>query len=206
MDFMRRLSFRKKGNSLHHKGSVVLETERLVLRPFTVKDKEAMFENWASDPEVTRYLLWQAHTTLDETKDVLLYWQEQYRKKDFYEWAIVPKGETRPIGSCGASKTIGKRDSYEIGYCLGKKWWGMGYATEAARELTRFFFDEIGCTEVTAMHELGNDASGHVMEKCGLLPLGLPPKQVRSDHGMLSCKVYGITKRDYDYLRASGRV
>ncbi len=199
MALLNRFGFRTR--ELSHKGSIVLSTPRLTLRPFTVRDEEAMFQNWASDPEVTRYLLWRAHLSSAETKDVLLYWQEQYRRKDFYEWAIVPKGETAPIGSCGASKVRGKRLVLEIGYCLGKNWWGHGYAPEAAAELLRFFFDEVGCREIIAMHEIGNEASGRVMEKCGMLPLDVPPQRVRSDHGMLRCKVYGITEKRFNSIR-----
>ena len=196
MALLRRLGFRRL--ELSHKGSVPLSTDRLLLRPFTVKDEKAMFDNWASDPEVTRYLLWRAHITSAETKDVLLYWQEQYRRKDFYEWAIVPKGSTEPIGSCGASKVRGKQLVLEIGYCLGKNWWGKGYAPEAAGELLRFFFNEVGCKEIIAMHELGNDASGRVMEKCGMVPADCPPQKVRSDHGLLRCRVYRITRTQFE--------
>lgn len=191
---MRFLNF---GSGLNHCGSVTLHTPRLTLRKFTRADVDAMFHNWASDPEVTKYLLWRYHTAPSETRDVIEYWTSQYRRRDFYEWAIVPVGFDEPIGSCGASRARGKRGVWEIGYCLGKPWWGMGYCTEAAQAMIQLFFDRVGCRELIAMHEIGNDASGRVMQKCGMIPLGSKPEHVRSDHGILLCQVYHITVDSY---------
>ena len=68
-----------------------METKRLILRPFIAKDAEAMFRNWESDPEVTKYLRWPHYTALEDAKVVLREWIDSYAKPDFYQWAIVPR-------------------------------------------------------------------------------------------------------------------
>ena len=74
-----------------HKGTCTLETKQLLLRRFTGNDAEAMFRNWANDPEVTKYLTWSPHGDIVETRRILKNWTESYEKSDFYCWAIVPK-------------------------------------------------------------------------------------------------------------------
>ena len=192
--------------SLNHCGSVTLHTPRLTLRKFTRADADAMFNNWASDPEVTRYLLWRYHTHPSETREVIEYWLSQYRRRDFYEWAIVPEGSDQPVGSCGAFKVWGKKGVWEIGYCLGRNWWGMGYGTEAAAAIMQLFFERVGCRELIAMHEIGNDASGRVMEKCGMQRIPGKIQMVRSDHGVLRCLVYRIKAGEYSAYSRSMKV
>ena len=63
---------------MNHKGTVTLETERLILRRFTMDDADAMFQNWASDDEVTKYLTWPTHTDVSVSKTVINSWLELY--------------------------------------------------------------------------------------------------------------------------------
>ncbi len=88
---------------MRHCGTKRLETERLILRRFVTEDAEAMYRNWASDREVTKYLTWRPHGSVDASKAVLKDWVAQYASESFYHWAIVPKGNgDQPIGSIGA--------------------------------------------------------------------------------------------------------
>ena len=82
---------------MQHLGTKRLETQRLILRPFTMDDAPAMFANWASESEVTKYLTWPTHTGVDVSEKVLVDWVGHYGEPDYYQWAIVPKdvGETR---------------------------------------------------------------------------------------------------------------
>ena len=85
---------------MKHLGTQTLETHRLLLRRFEVKDAQAMFENWASDPEVTRYLTWPPHENVEVTQGLLQNWVHQYDGADYYSWAIVSKEHgSHPIGS-----------------------------------------------------------------------------------------------------------
>lgn len=76
---------------MEHKGTQCLKSERLILRPFTLKDAQAMFTNWASDEEVTKYLTWPVHTQKSNSEQVLREWVNNYKKRDYYQWAIVFK-------------------------------------------------------------------------------------------------------------------
>ena len=74
---------------MRHCGTQRMESERLILRPFSVDDAGAMYKNWAADPEVTKFLTWPPHEDADASKAVLTEWVDSYAKKDFYQWAIV---------------------------------------------------------------------------------------------------------------------
>ena len=74
-----------------HCGTQSIETERLVLRRFSIDDAEAMYRNWASDPEVTKYLTWPTHTGVEVSRAVLKDWISAYSQNDYYQWAIVLK-------------------------------------------------------------------------------------------------------------------
>ena len=76
---------------MKHLGSIVIETERLYMRPFVLEDASAMFENWASDPETLKYVTWDAHASSERTRESIKRWIEQYRKSDTYKWAICLK-------------------------------------------------------------------------------------------------------------------
>ena len=73
---------------MNHLGTRELATERLTLRRFEIEDAENMFYNWASDPEVTKYLTWPTHKSVEVTETIIKEWVSQYDRKDFYQWAI----------------------------------------------------------------------------------------------------------------------
>lgn len=81
-----------------HKGTVTLKAGRLILRRFTMDDADAMFRNWASDPEVTKYLTWQPHTSTDVTLQHIDSMISNYAEPHFYQWAIVPKDLDETVG------------------------------------------------------------------------------------------------------------
>lgn len=74
---------------MKHLGTKVLHTKRLTLRPFTVDDAQEMYDNWASDPEVTKYLTWTPHASVEDTRSLLKIWAEESKKPESYNWAIV---------------------------------------------------------------------------------------------------------------------
>ena len=85
---------------MNHIGTKTIETERLILRQFTVEDSQAMFENWASDDEVTKYLTWPTHTSEEISKSILRDWVDSYKMPDTYNWAITLKSlNNQPIGN-----------------------------------------------------------------------------------------------------------
>ena len=106
---------------LTHKGTQTIETSRLILRRAVLEDAEPMFRNWASDPDVTKYLTWPAHESVAVTQQVVEGWVSEYGRSDYYHWMIVLKETGEPIGSLLAS-IVGLAQSAHIGYCIGKKW------------------------------------------------------------------------------------
>ena len=183
---------------MNHLGTKVLETERLLLRPFTMDDAPAMFVNWATDPAVTKYLTWQPHADLDATKAILKDWVSSYEKEDYYHWAIVLKSLGEPVGSIG---TVAKRDDIikmvHMGYCLGSKWWRQGIMSEALGRLIKFFFEEVGVTRVEARFDTRNVNSGKVMAKCGMLYEGTMRQDDVNNQGVCDAAYYAILAEDY---------
>lgn len=152
-------------------GTQTIETERLILRRLTVDDAEVMFNNWTGDDSVTRYLKFDTHKTIDTTRDYLIDVVKKYVNLDFYSWGIQLKnsGLIGSIGSVVSDKYNGKQT---FGYCIGKKWWGQGYVTEATKAMLNFLHKDCGITEFVGYHSVNNPASGKIMEKCGLKLVG----------------------------------
>ena len=90
---------------MNHIGTREIATERLTLRRFEIEDAENMFYNWANDPEVTKYLTWPAHESVDTTETILKEWISKYDEKDFYQWAIELNDLEQPIGTISVIKT-----------------------------------------------------------------------------------------------------
>ena len=76
---------------MEHKGTIRIETQRLVLRRHTLEDAESMFSNWASEKEVTKFLRWQPYKCVEDTKKMIAEWVASYSKPDFYFWTIELK-------------------------------------------------------------------------------------------------------------------
>ena len=111
-----------------------IETERLTLREVRESDTQTIFERWASDPEVTRYMTWNPHRSIEDTRMVMDYWLSEYGKDNTYRWVLVPRGEDKPIGIIDV---VSYDDGVPVlGYCEGRKYWGQGYMTEALRAVT----------------------------------------------------------------------
>ena len=154
---------------MKHLGTKYLETNRLILRPFSLDDTAAMFKNWASDEEVTKYLTWPPHRNMNTTQKVLKSWIHNYTKEDYYQWAIVLKeNHDEPIGSIGVNAYNHSIDIAQIGYCIGKQWWHKGITTEALMCIMNFLFHEVGVKRIEATHDVNNPNSGSVMKKCGM--------------------------------------
>lgn len=135
--------------------------DRLRLRRFSVDDADAMFDNWASDEDVARYVKWTAHKDVDETKRILSEWCEKYDYEQFwYQWCIELDGE--PIGSISLFDVDAEKRCGEIGYCIGKPWWGKGITTKCVNVVCLFAFTEVGLDTLSIKHASENPASGAV--------------------------------------------
>ena len=183
---------------MRHIGTQTLETSRLILRKFTENDGEAMFRNWASDPEVTKYLTWPTHSKVEVSNMIATQWVKESEKPDYYQWAIVPKELGEPIGSISIVNMDEKTDSVEIGYCIGKAWWGKGIMSEALSEVIRFAFEEMLAKRVCARHDTNNPTSGAVMRKCGMVYEGTLRRSDWNNQGICDTAHYSILRSEFE--------
>mgnify|MGYP006363710469 FL=1 len=181
---------------MNHCGTHTIETKGLLLRKFMVEDAEAMFQNWASDKEVTKFLTWPAYTSLDTAIHILNEWTASYEKPDFYQWAIVPKNLNEPIGSISVVSINEKTQMAEIGYCIGRPWWNRGITSEALSAVINFMFDQVGANRVQAKHDVNNPHSGLVMKKCGMKYEGTLRSAAVNNQGVCDVSIYALLKSD----------
>lgn len=182
---------------LNHNGTIKIETERLILRRFTVDDADSMFNNWASDNDICKYMRWTRHKNMEETKKKISDWINFYSKKSFYQWAVTLKGKDEPIGAISLF-TVNELDLCgDVGYCIGKKYWGQGIATEALKAVLNFAFEIIGYNRIETYHSINNPASGRVMQKAGMTFEGLARQKYKSICGFEDSNMYSILKEDF---------
>lgn len=181
---------------MKHLGTKRIETERLILRRFTRDDGRAMYENWASDDAVTRYLTWPTHSSIDVSDAVLKDWVSSYVKDDYYQWAIVLKERGEPIGSIAVGSHDDRVQKAEVGYCIGKKWWHQGIMSEAFQAVIAFLMDEVGMRRIEARHDPRNLYSGAVMRKCGLRLEGTFRASDWNNQGICDACWYAILSSD----------
>lgn len=182
---------------LAHRGTTKIETQRLILRPFVIDDAAAMFNNWANDSEVTKYLSWQAHEEIDVTKYVVQLWVESYSSGKAYQWAITEKGkENEVIGNIGAVRIDEDLERAEIGYCISKKHWNKGITSEALSAVIDYLFS-CGFMRISGFHDVLNPVSGKVMLKCDMQFEGVFRNAEKNSLGeFCSIAQYAILKSD----------
>lgn len=183
---------------MKHLGTKRMETARLVLRPFVKEDAPAMYRNWASDPEVTKFLSWPTYKTVDTAYEILNIWVPQYRDDTFYQWAIELKEIGEVIGSISVVNFDERVDMAEIGFCIGRSWWGQGIMTEAFQAVIDFLFGEVGVLRIEAGHDPNNPTSGAVQRKCGLKYEGTLRRSIRSNQGITDKTVMAILKEEWE--------
>lgn len=182
---------------LNHVGTRTLKTTRLVLRPFCLSDAQAMFDNWASDSDVTKFMMWEPHASVEVTQSILESWMPLYEKPDYYHWVITL--DSVPIGTVGLFILNEKAGVGDLGYCLSKKWWKHGIMSEAVQAVIDFAFETVGFERIEAHHSVDNPGSGGVMKKCGMLYEGHMRKKYLSTRGVFEdCDLYAILKEDWE--------
>ena len=166
-----------------------------------MKDVHAVYENWAKDPHVTKFLSWPTHIDPELTRKILLEWIESYLKSDFYQWSITLKEyPENPVGTISAVKIDEELASISIGYCLGSAWWNRGIMTEALSAIISFFFKQVGANRIEACHDTENPASGRVMQKCHMTYEGTLRKGGKNNRGIVDLAIYSILAEEYAAL------
>jgi RimJ/RimL family protein N-acetyltransferase len=147
-----------------------IPTERLILRKPREEDAQALFESYTSDPEVTRFLLWQAHSSVDETLQFLKEGEAKWASGEAYRWALELREDDSLLGMIVARM---EKSSVDVGYVLSKKAWGQGYMAEALKAVIDWALSQEEIFRVWAVCDTENVASARVMEKAGMLREGL---------------------------------
>ena len=182
---------------MNHLGTKIIETDRLILRPFTMADAQPMYRNWASSTDVTRYLMWPAHASPEVSAAVLREWTAAYAQHDFYLWAIVLKSNgSEPIGSISVVSHDDRTQKAHIGYCIGSHWWHQGITTEALKAVIAFLFSEVGMQRIESRHDPRNPNSGAVMKKCGMQYEGTLRSADWNNQGICDTCYYGILREE----------
>ena len=183
---------------MQHLGTQTIETHRLLLRPFRASDAPAMFRNWAGDGAVTEYVTWKTHASPRESAEIAAAWETQTASDPaFYQWAIELKTLGEPIGSISAIHINEAVESAELGWCIGRSWWGMGIMPEAGAAVIAFLFDAVGLNRVAARYDTRNAKSGRVMQKLGMTFEGVLRQAGRCNAGRCDEAFYSILRSEY---------
>lgn len=176
-----------------------LTTERLVLRAFTMEDLADFYE-YCKDPDTGIHAGWKPHESIEESRKILHHFIEEGEV-----WAICDRSSGKVIGSIGLHHDTKRRRSFDqcrmMGYVLSKAYWGRGLMTEAAKEVLRYAFEELGLQMVTISHFAYNQRSARVIEKLGFHREGtLRRAFLRYDGQLLDDVSYSMTRDEYQTL------
>ena len=147
-----------------------VETDRLILRRPTVNDASLVFERYASDVEVSRYLAWRLHDSADTTRQFLEFSDAEWERWSAGPYLIESREDGRLLGGTGLAFETSYRAS--TGYVLARDSWGRGYATEAVRAMVEVS-QAIGLVRLYALCHVDHDKSARVLEKAGFTKEGV---------------------------------
>ncbi len=173
----------------------VLTTDRLILRKMKLSDARDLFA-YAKDPEVSRHVLWETHTSIRQSRRFLRAAKRQYRLGQPCSWAITLKNSGRMIGTIGFMWLNTEWLSAEVGYSLSREYWHRGLMTEALRAVIAFGFDTLRLQRIEAQHTLDNPASGRVMQHVGMQYEGTLRQRVKNKGKYEDVKLFAILRTD----------
>ena len=144
---------------------MILQTERLILRPWCEEDAEDLYK-YASNVEIGPPAGWKPHTSVENSREII---RSVLSAPETY--AVCLKEDGKPIGSIGFHRNdlAEDDDEYELGYWIGKPFWGRGLIPEAAREMLRYAFEDLNMSRIWCGYYDGNEKSRRVQEKLGFV-------------------------------------
>lgn len=173
-----------------------LESDRLILRELCEDDIEDIFE-YASDPEVSTYLPWNTHKSIDESKDFLKMSHKSFQTADNIDWGIELKNEGKLIGAISIRKWNDDNRCGDIGYVLSRKYWNKGITTEALKTVIKFGFENLNANRLEAHCDENNTASYRVMEKVGMKYEGTLREKVFVKGNFINIRFYSILRSEF---------
>jgi len=182
---------------------MILKTKRLILRPWREDDAQELYK-YAADPEVGPAAGWPTHTGVENSRQII---RDVLSAPETY--AVCLKEDGKPIGSVGFHrKDLAEReDEYELGYWIGKPFWGQGLIPEASREMLRHAFEDLKMSRIWCGYYEGNAKSRRVQDKLGFVyhhtTEGIEVSllgEVRTGHAMLMTKETWENSMNNQYL------
>lgn len=174
-----------------------LETPDLILRKPAMKDARDIFR-YASDPEVARYVLWEPHRSLGETRSFVRWLRSRIRAGYPSSWVVVLKQTGTVIGTIGFIWYSETNRSAEIGYSFSREYWNRGYATQALGAVVDASFTSLPLNRLEAQHDVCNPASGRVMEKCGLRQEGILRDRIIKKGEYVDAALYAVLRSEWE--------
>lgn len=178
----------------------ILETPRLILRSMRMSDAQDVYA-FSKDPEVTRYVLWEPHRSVSDSRMYLRAMLRQYRSGTPCSYGIVLKATGQLIGTIGFMAYSEENRCAEVGYSIARWLWNKGLTTEALQAVIDMAFRHLNLHRLEAMHDTNNPASGRVMQKCGMRHEGTLRGKVHSRGRFLDVDMYAILREDWLKLR-----
>ncbi len=179
----------------------ILETERLILKGFSVNDAKAVQE-MAGDYELYKTTLNIPHPYEAGMAES---WIEQhetlFNENKLLSLAVVRKSDEALLGCITLSTISEKRRLYEIGYWIGKMYWYQGYGTEASRAIIDYGFEKSNANKIMGRHFVSNPGSGKIMVHCGMSPEGVLREDQLKEGQFVDIAYYGILRSEWESSR-----
>lgn len=177
-----------------------LTTARLRLRKLRESDAEDFYK-FSSDTEVSRYMLWKPHESVEESARSIENSIQKYELGSFYRWGIALADSDILIGMIQLLRFDENNSSCSFAYMLNKNHWNKGLGTEALSAILRYAFEEMQMEMVEADHMSDNVASGIVMKKCGMIHTGTDKNKYEKDGVSYDTDTYVITRSRWNEVR-----
>lgn len=183
---------------MEHIGTQTIETERLIIRRFSLSDALSAYKNWAGDEYIQDMYGEPVYETVEKTAELIQSYIDKYNvNNDFYRWAVIEKQSGECIGLVAFFVVDNYNDSSEIEYCIGTPFQCKGYATEATKALIAFGFDRMKLHSVRISHRPSNTASMRVIQKCGFVCEGTLRDFFLRKDGFEGRTYYSILEDEY---------
>ncbi|MDD4029161.1 MAG: GNAT family N-acetyltransferase [Caldisericia bacterium] len=176
-----------------------MNSPRLVFRKLTMKDADAIF-HYASDPEVTRYVLFPTHKSMDDTFAFIQINLDKYKDEETACWGVTLKDTGELIGTADFVWWNVYHKKAEVGYCFAKEYWNQGFATEALMSLLHFGFFYLNLHRIEARCFEENIASMRVIEKAGMMKEGVLKEALWSKGKYRNVRQYALLQKEYENI------
>ena len=175
-------------------------TDRLILRRLRASDVDDVYA-YACDPDVARYTSWAPHTSPDESRQFVRRVLDAYLEKQVANWGLELKSERKVIGTGGFASWNTEHGVAEIGYAIGKPYWGQGLMSEAVRAMIEFGFKRMALNRVVIRMDPRNTGSWRVAEKSGCRFEGIARQAIYAKGAFHDLMVWAILREDWVHGR-----